>query len=83
MDALPLERALGICWDVEQDCFMYDVIPKDKPLTRRGVLSTIATMYDPHGYAAPYVMKAKMLLQEMTAMKLEWDDPLPTHLCQK
>eukprot|EP00057_Strongylocentrotus_purpuratus_P004328 XP_003728480.2 PREDICTED: uncharacterized protein LOC593649 [Strongylocentrotus purpuratus] len=83
MDALPVERALGICWDVEQDCFMYNVIPKDKPMTRRGVLSTIATMYDPHGYAAPYVMKAKMLLQEMTAMKLEWDDPLPTHLCQK
>lgn len=83
MDALPVERALGVCWDVEQDCFTFNSALKNKPTTRRGVLSTIASMYDPHGYSGPFVMKAKMLLQEMTATKLEWDEPLPLPLRQK
>lgn len=82
-DALPMERALGVQWDVEQDCFTYSVVMKDKPLTRRGMLSVIASVYDPQGYAAPFVMSAKILLQELTALKIGWDEPLPQSLRQR
>ncbi|XP_071476662.1 uncharacterized protein [Diadema antillarum] len=76
-DALPVERALGVTWDTEHDCFMYQITPRCKPLTRRGILSEIASIYDPYGFAAPFVMNAKMLLQELTALKLGFDDPIP------
>ncbi|XP_071501973.1 uncharacterized protein [Diadema antillarum] len=76
-DALPVERALGVTWDTEHDCFTYQIIPRCKPLMRRGILSEIASIYDPYGFAAPFVMNAKMLLWELTALKLGFDDPIP------
>ena len=33
-DALPVDRALGISWNVETDCFGFKISPKDKPLTK-------------------------------------------------
>ncbi|XP_050688379.1 uncharacterized protein LOC126981407 [Eriocheir sinensis] len=46
-DSLPSERALGTCWNIELDSLTVSVHDKDKPLTRRGILSTIGAMYDP------------------------------------
>ncbi|XP_041471180.1 uncharacterized protein LOC121420582 [Lytechinus variegatus] len=76
-DILPIERALGVEWNTELDCFSYYITPKDKPLTRRGLLSEVASVYDPYGFAGPFILYAKGLLQGLTAMKLGWDDPIP------
>ena len=38
-DELPIERALGVQWCVESDTFRFRITNKDKPLTRRGILS--------------------------------------------
>ncbi|XP_041453667.1 uncharacterized protein LOC121406862 [Lytechinus variegatus] len=76
-DTLPIERALGVEWNTELDCFSYKITPKDKPLTRRGLLSEVASVYDPYGFAGPFILYAKGLLQGLTAMKLGWDDPIP------
>lgn len=40
-DVLPVERVLGVEWCVESDSFQFRITLKDKPLTRRGILSTI------------------------------------------
>ncbi|XP_030845109.1 uncharacterized protein LOC115925437 [Strongylocentrotus purpuratus] len=77
-DALPVERALGISWDVETDCLLYKFRPKDKPQTRRGILSVVSSIYDPLGYASPFILKAKMILQELTRLKLAWDEEIPS-----
>ena len=37
--SLPEEIALGVLWDVENDTLGFKVNLKEKPLTRRGVLS--------------------------------------------
>lgn len=51
-DKLPVERALGILWDLERDELGIRVqIPK-KPETKRGLLSTIRSLYDPLGLVA-------------------------------
>ena len=44
-----------------------------KPLTRRGV---IYSMFVPLGFIAPYIMKAKLLLQLLCSRKCGWDDQL-------
>ena len=36
---LPVERALGVHWNIENDHLGFKVNLKDKPLTRRGLLS--------------------------------------------
>ena len=59
------ERALGTEWSLDTDTIGFSIQPKEKPSTRRGILSTIASVYDPLGIAAPYVMVAKRLLQDL------------------
>ena len=41
VDPLPVERALGVMWCAESDSFRFRIELHDRPLTRRGVLSTI------------------------------------------
>ena len=76
-DQLPIERVLGIQWLVGLDCFKFSIILKDQPLTRRGMLATVASVYDPLGFLAPLVLKAKKILQEICNRGVSWDEPLP------
>ena len=55
-DKLPVERALGIQWCVESDTFQFRKVLRDRPLTRRGILSTINSVYDPLGFLAPVLL---------------------------
>ena len=75
-DFLPVERALWVQWAVESDTLGFRIILKDKPLTRRGILSTICSIYDPLGMAAPFVLTGKKILQDLCRTKLDWDDEI-------
>ena len=80
VDPLPLERALGVMWCVENDSFKFRIELRDRPSTRRGILSTVSSIYDPSGYVAPVTLKGKQILQQMCKDKLDWDSPLPESL---
>lgn len=71
------ERVLGIKWNVVSDHIGIAVTVKDKPFTRRGVLSIVSSIFDPLGYVSPFVLPAKRILQELCKRKLEWDEELP------
>ncbi|CAM4662406.1 unnamed protein product [Leuciscus chuanchicus] len=73
---MPLERALGIHWNIQSDSFQFHIPLKGQPTTRRGILSTVASIYDPLGFVAPYVLNGKRILQEMCRQGTGWDDPL-------
>ena len=74
---LPVERALGVRWDVERDKFCFKIEVRSKPLTRRGLLSVVCSLYDPLGFVAPIVLPAKVILQDLCRRRLEWEDPIP------
>ncbi|XP_064818501.1 uncharacterized protein LOC135536038 [Oncorhynchus masou masou] len=75
------ERAEGAKdLDMALDEFQFRVVVKERPLTRRGVLSTVASVYDPLGFVAPFVLAGKQILQRMCRDKIDWDDPLPDDL---
>ena len=65
LDSLPLERALGVQWCIESDCFQFNIVLQDKPCTRRGILSTISSIFDPLGFVAPLLLDGKSILQEL------------------
>nr|XP_054759571.1 uncharacterized protein LOC129265622 [Lytechinus pictus] len=77
VDPLPIERALGVFWCVESDTLQFRIELKDRPLTRRGVLSTVGSIYDPIGLASPVTLRGKHILQDLCRRKLDWDSPLP------
>ncbi|GFX23422.1 integrase catalytic domain-containing protein [Trichonephila clavipes] len=47
-------------------------------VTKKSVISTIARIFDPFGLIAPVVTRAKMLLQSLWQLKLDWNDLLPS-----
>ena len=80
VDPLSIERALGVMCCVDNDSFRFRIDLRDRPFTRRGVLSTIGFIYDPNGYIGPLTPKEKQILQQMCRDKLNWDSPVPEYL---
>ena len=77
IESLPVERALGVRWCIESDTLQFRVILQDKPATRRGLLSTLSSVFDPIGLISPFLLTGKKLLQDLCKDNAEWDDPLP------
>ena len=82
-DRLPVERTLGVQWCAESDTFQFHVLLQDKPLTRRGLLSQVSSIFDPLGLISPFLLTAKKLLQELCKNNVDWDDPLPEDIAMK
>lgn len=43
----PVQRSLGVSWDMSEDVFNFQVADQVRPYTRRGVLSMINSLFDP------------------------------------
>ena len=65
LNSLPMDRALGIHWDVETDNFNLVVSGKSQPETRKGVMSSIATIDDPLGLVGPLILPGREINQEL------------------
>ncbi|GFU96749.1 integrase catalytic domain-containing protein [Trichonephila clavipes] len=71
-------KTLGMLWDPKVDCLTYKVKISDKVnFSKRDVLSEIARLYDPLGLIGPIVTKAKIFIQELWKIKLDWSEQLP------
>ncbi|GFX68158.1 DUF1758 domain-containing protein [Trichonephila clavipes] len=71
-------KTLGMLWDPKVDCLTYKVKISDKVnFSKRNVLSEIARLYDPLGLIGPIVTNAKIFIQELWKIKLDWSEQLP------
>ena len=70
------ERVLGVNWDIKEDQFTFFINLPHNPFTKRGLLSTIASLYDPLGFVSPVVLEAKVFLQGLTRRKAGWDEEI-------
>ena len=71
---LPIERALGVTWYIEKDELGFRISIVDTPLTRRNILATISSIYDPLGIVSPFLLRGRKILQEIAADCYSWDD---------
>ena len=69
-DELPVGRALGMEWCVQTDKFKFRSTDKNKLSSRRGILAIVSAIYDPLGIVSPFVLRAKILLQNLCRLKL-------------
>lgn len=73
---------LGMQWDTSTDQISYKIsFDKEKiHITKRNVLSEIASLFDPLGLLAPSVMQAKVFMQKLWLAKVGWDEELSQEL---
>ncbi|XP_076659893.1 uncharacterized protein LOC143363181 [Halictus rubicundus] len=78
-DSSSSHSVLGIRWCPSSDCFQVSAatsIRRDRH-TKRAVLSGTAQLFDPLGWVAPVTIVAKVLMQSLWLLKIDWDSPLP------
>ncbi|CAK9801128.1 hypothetical protein ANTQUA_LOCUS2707 [Anthophora quadrimaculata] len=74
-------KALGVSWDARNDAIRYVVeIPVNNQISKRNILSTIAKIFDPLGLLGPVTIIAKILMQRLWQLKIDWDESLPASL---
>ncbi|XP_070068132.1 uncharacterized protein [Drosophila takahashii] len=85
IDTESTAKTLGVRWKATSDEFFFAPpdLSNEATLTKRHVLSQIAKLFDPAGWLAPFVICAKIFMQEIWLHDLGWDDELPIELCQK
>ncbi|GFX13010.1 integrase catalytic domain-containing protein [Trichonephila clavipes] len=72
------KKYFGVYWTPKHDCFSFRVKVDLHELNIKGVvLSTIVRIYDPVGLLGPVVVKAKIFLQKLWMLKIDWTDLLP------
>ncbi|XP_063390124.1 uncharacterized protein LOC134675744 [Cydia fagiglandana] len=76
-------KLLGLKWSPMFDAFSFSLNKQDTVNTKRSVLKTLASIYDPVGYIAPCTFVAKCILQDLWKVGLGWDDPLPQDVCEQ
>ena len=68
-------KTLGILWLAKEDQFTFKLQLSEigSNPTKCEFLSATASLFDPLGLLAPYLVQAKILLQEMWLCGAEWD----------
>eukprot|EP00057_Strongylocentrotus_purpuratus_P002646 XP_003724934.1 PREDICTED: uncharacterized protein LOC100891637 [Strongylocentrotus purpuratus] len=88
VEALAEEKVLGSVWDNSKDVFSYRVkidmqeYSEGKPegewsLSKRKILSQIALVFDPLGFVAAFLIRAKIGMQSLWEKGYDWDEMLP------
>ncbi|XP_038118287.1 uncharacterized protein LOC119769527 [Culex quinquefasciatus] len=75
-------KTLGLVWEPSTDCFRFRS-PKWNDvavITKRVVASDMAMIFDPYGLIGPVVVQAKIFVQKLWCMELDWDAALPEDL---
>jgi len=73
---------LGLLWQPATDNFLFFVENWCPPLrmTKRSLLSDINKVFDPIGLVSPVLIKGKIFLQQLWALKISWDELLSDDL---
>ena len=81
-DIKPLQRSsedkvLGVVWNSIKDVLSFVTkVEHNQPNTKRRILSQVAKVYDPIGFATAFLIRAKIGMQELWQMGVDWDDEL-------
>ncbi|KAF0729511.1 Integrase catalytic domain-containing protein, partial [Aphis craccivora] len=79
-----ITKILGLYWSSNADTLQFEVHEKhlknSEQSTKREILSKIVCLFDPLGLIGPAIIRAKLILQQLWLLKVQWDEPLPTSI---
>jgi hypothetical protein len=77
-----INKTLGLFWNNIQDTLHYKYEPDTEvsTITKRTILSTISKFFDPLGLIGPLITKAKILLQKLWLLKIDWNQSVPENI---
>ena len=80
-------KVLDILWDKQSDQLMFDFNDiRSKfieELTKRSIIQSAASIYDPVGFIAPVIVKMKILFPDICVDKFTWVEELPLEFCSR
>lgn len=81
-------KVLGTNWNTESDQFLFNFadlidLARSLPVTKRSLLKLGAKIFDPLGLLSPFVVKLKILFQELCIQKIDWDEDLHGSMLSK
>ncbi|XP_076387400.1 uncharacterized protein LOC143264382 [Megachile rotundata] len=85
LDFTESRKTLGIHWNPLDDRISYkfkQLPTEDSQLSKRILLSQIAQLFDPLGLLGPVIIRAKIIMQELWKLAIDWDDIVPQSVKQ-
>jgi hypothetical protein len=86
-------KVLGMVWEAETDQLTFKTkfssfeewkkACKITIWTKRAILKTTASTYDPLGLLSPIIMFPRTIIQELWSLELDWDQAVPEDIASK
>ena len=83
LGTLRTEKALGINWDKKGDKLGYCIKVKEKPGTKRGMLSMVSSIYDRFELISPFLLEGRRIIQMLCHNQLACNDPVDEGIQEK
>ena len=68
-----IQRALGVSLDIEHDILFFKPIEKGMPVTKRGILSLVSSIFDPLGILTPSILQTNLITQDFWRKNNDWN----------
>ena len=81
-DSNATTKVLGLQWHTSSDIISLasQITVKQTTFTKREILQSASAIFDPLGFITPVTIKAKILLQQLWKLRVDWDELLNTDL---
>ena len=75
-------------WNNINDCLLFNLdwliqYGRELPLSKRSVLKVAAKLYDPLGIIFPIFLPVKLIFQELSKLKVDWDEAMSEEMKDK
>ena len=80
-----MQPTLGLKWETDKDLLAIQMNVPDHPFTRRGILATVNSIFDPLGFVSPVILTGRLIQRAVlqpndhgqSANEIDWDGPIP------
>ena len=76
-------KLLGLKWNKSTDTISVEFPERTPVTTKRGLLATLAKIYDPLGLVSPVTLQGKLIYRDICHSNVSWDADLPQKLQQR
>lgn len=73
---------LGLQWNAQNDTFQFSIATNKRvhKISKRSILSSITHIFDPLGVLGPIIITAKIFMQRLWQLKVDWDEAVPSDI---